>query len=175
MKNKNLSELEEAAGILYLEPSFCRFEKAGDFLSCTLCREDETHYKRISLHRMFPYDTPYGYISVLNTESEEIGIIRDITLFGDEVSEYLRLELDRKYYVCKLRGVLSVKDRFGFSYWKAISDDGDVTFTLRDAFNNIRKNSDGTVFITDIDSNSYALPPVETLDAKSRRCVELYL
>ena len=87
----------------------------------------------------------------------------------------LTRELERKYYVCELKSVTSVKDRFGFSYWKTQSADGEVTFTIRDTHNSLRQNIDGKISISDIDGNRYILPSIEQLDKKSRRLVELYL
>ena len=48
-------------------------------------------------------------------------------------------------------------------------------FTIRDAHNSIRLNRENEVLINDIDGNRYILPPLSTLDKKSRRLLELYL
>jgi len=168
-------ELLDAAGIVYLNNENCKFEKNGDFVSLTLKSSEETSYPRVNLHRLFPFDNPYNYISVLDSESQEIGIIADLNVFGKECRDLLTRELERKYYVCELKSVTSVKDRFGFSYWKTQSADGEVTFTIRDTHNSLRQNIDGKISISDIDGNRYILPPIEKLDKKSRRLVELYL
>lgn len=168
-------ELLDAAGIVYLTKENCRFDKNGDFVSLTVNSPEETTYPRVNLHRLFPFDNPYNYISVLDSESQEIGIIADLKVFDEKTKEILINELERKYYVCALTSVTSVKDRFGFSYWKAQSGDGEVTFTIRDTHNSLRQNLDGMISISDIDGNRYTLPALEQLDKKSRRLVELYL
>jgi len=105
----------------------------------------------------------------------EIGIISKITDLGEKAEKLILDELKRKYYICKLKSVISIKDRFGFSYWKALSDDGEVSFTIRDAHNSIRTNSDGKILLSDIDNNRYELEPFDTLDAKTRKKIELYV
>ena len=169
------NELLEAAGIVYLTKDNCSFEKNGDFLSLTICSDEEKKYSRVNLHRMFPFDMPYKYISVLDMESVEIGIIAYTDIFDRDISELIKAEIDRKYYVSKINSVTSVRDRFGFSYWKTQSDNGEVIFTIRDAHNSIRLNRENEVLINDIDGNRYILPPLSTLDKKSRRLLELYL
>ena len=168
-------ELLDAAGIVYLTGDNCQFEKNGDFVSLKIKSTEETFYQRVTLHRLFPFDNPFNFISVLDSESQEIGIISDLNAFDEDVKNIIVSELERKYYVCTLTSITSVKDRFGFSYWKTQSADGEVTFTIRDTHNSLRQNIDGKISISDIDGNRYILPPIEQLDKKSRRLVELYL
>lgn len=176
MKTHNESALLEAAGILYLSPDNCSFSVNGDFLSVTLTHGGEVKsYSKVSLHRLFPYDKRDEFISVLDEDKVEIGIIETLDIFDDATHELLRGELKRKYYICHLTSVLSISDRFGFAYWKALSKDGEVTFTVRDAHNSIRTGSDGRITITDIDKNRYELAPFDTLDQKTRRRIELYV
>ncbi|MBQ8524339.1 MAG: DUF1854 domain-containing protein [Clostridia bacterium] len=175
MNIRNENELLDAAGIVYLTPENCTFAKKGDFLSVTLKESDRASYEKVSLHRLFPYDKRDEYISVLDTDNAEIGIITKLDNFKGEENELLCAELKRKYYICKLLSVLSVRDRFGFSYWKAMSADGEVSFTIRDAHNSIRTNSNGKIQLTDIDNNRYELEPFDTLDSKTRKRIELYV
>lgn len=175
-KTHNESELLEAAGIVYLTSENSSFEKKGDFLSVTVKKDGEAETTdKVSLHRLFPYDKRDEYISVLNSDNTEIGIVASLDLFEGKEKDLLTAELKRKYYICKLVSVLSIRDRFGFSYWKALSVDGEVTFTVRDAHNSIRTNSDGKIQITDIDNNRYELEPYATLDAKTKKRIELYV
>ena len=170
------SRLIEAAGIVYLTEENCKFTKNGDFLGLDYDKGGETvKYERVNLHRMFPFNIPFKYISVLNTDSEEIGIISSLTDFGSETEALLKKELERKYYVCELVSLISVKDRFGFSYWKAIGTDGEISFTIKDVHSSVRLDGLGNIMISDIDGNRYTLPSVDRLDSKSKKLIELYL
>ena len=135
----------------------------------------ESIYNRVNLRRMFPYDKPFSYISVLDSDDTEIGMIKELSDFPEDTFELLKSELERKYYICHLLSIISVKDRFGFSHWKCKTVDGTVTFTIRDVNNNIRQKPNGSVMLTDVDSNRYEIDSPEKLDKKSRKRIELYL
>lgn len=176
MNTNKDTRLIKAAGIVYLTAENCKFTKNGDFLGMEFeSGDNKVNYERISLHRMFPFNIPFKYISVLNTDSEEIGIISDLSDFDSNTEILLKNELERKYYVCELSALISVKDRFGFSYWKAKGADGDISFTIKDVHSSIRLDGLGNIMISDIDGNRYSLPSTDKLDSKSKKLIELYL
>lgn len=176
MDNNKDTRLIEAAGIVYLTEDNCKFTKNGDFLGMEYKNGEEiVKFERVNLHRMFPFNIPFKYISVLNSDTEEIGIISDLSIFDNETEVLLKNELERKYYVCELKGLISVKDRFGFSYWKAKGADGEISFTIKDVHSSVRLDGLGNIMISDIDSNRYSLPSVDKLDNKSKKLIELYL
>ena len=166
-------ELEAAAGIVYLTPDKYVFSKNGDFLSLRVVDEDK-YYPRVNLHRLFPFDNPYSLISVLDPDTVEIGIIEDVGNFGEQ-SKLIKDEIDRKYYVCELKALKSVKDSWSSSTWNAVDATGDIMFTVKAPYNNVHKCRDGRILIIDSDENRYVLDPVEKLDRTTRRLIELYL
>ncbi len=135
--------------------------------------------ERIFLSRAFPFDMPEEYISVLDKDKKEIGFIRSLDDFDGEARELLKNELNAKYYTPVIKKILSVKERYGFSYWKCECEFGEKSFTLQDTFRSIIKatNPDGSerIFILDVDGNRYEIPNVETLDRQSYKKIELYL
>lgn len=134
---------------------------------------------RIFLSRAFPFDMPFDYISVLDKDKKEIGFIRSINDFDEPQRTLLKNELDTKYYTPTIKRILSVKERYGFSYWKTECEFGEKSFTLQDTFRSIIKasNPDGSerVFILDVDGNRYEIPCIEALDRQSYKKIELYL
>lgn len=135
--------------------------------------------ERIFLSRAFPFDMPYDYISVLDKDKKEIGFIRSLDDFDEPDKTLLIHELEAKYYTPVIKKILSVKERYGFSYWKCECEFGEKSFTLQDTFRSIIKatNGDGTerVYILDVDGNRYEIPDVEALDRQSYKKIELYL
>ena len=130
---------------------------------------------RVLLHRDFPFEFPFAYISVMNTDSMELAFIKDIELFADEEKEILVRELERKYYSPEILKIHSVKERFGFSYWDVETPGGRVTFTLQDTFKSISRAGDNRLFFFDVDGNRFTIKDVEKLDRKSHKKIELYL
>lgn len=173
--------LSEVIAVIYITKDNSKFELCNDFIKMTLTAPNEEGivetktYDRIFLHRAFPFDYPYAYISVLDMDSKELGLIQNLDALDKDVSEMLRAELDRKYYTPVIRQILSVKDKFGFSYWKVITDEGELTFTMRDTFSNLLKVGGGRIFVNDIDGNRYEIPDLEKLDRKSFKKIELFL
>ncbi|MBE6687753.1 MAG: DUF1854 domain-containing protein [Ruminococcaceae bacterium] len=132
-----------------------------------------TGKRRAFLHRAFPFDKPYEYISV-SDDNGEIGIIFNTRDFA-ETASLLDNELDSKYFAPKIEKVLSLKERFGYSYWKVKCDRGNYDFTVKDTFKSIIHVSQDRVFILDVDSNRFEIESLEALDKKSFRKIELYL
>ena len=134
---------------------------------------------RIFLSRAFPFDMPHDYISVLDKDKKEIGFIRSIDDFDEPQRSMLLHELDAKYYTPTIKKIYSVKERYGFSYWKTECEFGEKSFTLQDTYRSIIKasNPDGSerLFILDVDGNRYEIPDVEKLDRQSFKKIELYL
>ena len=135
--------------------------------------------ERIFLSRAFPFDMPRDYISVLDKDKKEIGFIRSLDDFDEPQRSMLMRELESKYYTPTIKRIYSVKERYGFSYWKTECEFGEKSFTLQDTYRSIIKtsNPDGSerLFILDVDGNRYEIPDVEKLDRKSFKKIELYL
>ena len=176
-KNTEATALGSVVAVRYITAENAKFEKKSDFVKMTVTlpddegREETKTYDRIFLHRAFPFDFPYAYISVLDGDSKEIGIIADVDALGPEAAALLREELDRKYFT----PVMSVKDKFGYSYWKVRTDEGEMEFTMRDTFSNLLKVGGTRIFATDIDGNRFEIPDIEALDRKSFKRIELFL
>lgn len=181
MAEQNKTALREVVSVAYITKDNAKFEKANDFIKMTVTLPneegvpEEKTYDRIFLHRAFPFDMPYAYISVLDIESKEIGLIADVDAFDEASSALLHDELDRKYYTPVIKQILSVKDKFGFSYWKVVTDEGEIEFTMRDTFSNLLKVGGTRIFVNDIDGNRYEIPDLEALDHKSFKKIELFL
>ena len=174
--NENKYTLADAAGIVYLDLTNSSFFKNGDFIGAKIKGEDgEECYERVWLHRSFPLDMPYKYISVQNEDSEEIGLIKDISVFDDEMQELIKAELSRKYYTPEIERIVTLKETRGFSFWKIKADCGELTFTVQDTSKSIMKVGADRAFVFDICGNRYEIKSLSALDKKSYRKIELYL
>lgn len=129
--------------------------------------------RRVFLHRAFPFDRPYEFISV-SDDNGEIGIIYDLGDFAD-AKDILKNELDSKYFAPKIQKITSLKERFGYSYWKVKCDRGDYEFTVKDTFRSIIHVSEDRVFVLDVDSNRFEIESLSSLDKNSFRKIELYI
>ncbi len=133
-------------------------------------------WERVFLHIAFPFDVPNEYISVLDKDNKEIGMIRSLDGLKAETQALLRAELARKYYAPAITKILSVKERYGFSYWQVVLSDGRaLSFTVQDTYRSILKITYQHIFIIDVDGNRFEISDVEALDHASYKKIELYL
>ena len=145
----------------------------GGFLYKSAPKEAEP--QRVVLHRNFPYEFLWEYISVLNMDNMELATIRTVDDFAGEEKKMIIRELERKYYSPVIKKIYSVKERFGFSYWDAETTGGRLTFTLQDTFRSIIRAGEGRLFILDVDGNRFVIEDADALDRKSRKKIELFL
>ncbi len=130
---------------------------------------------RVFFHRAFPFDTPDEFISVLDKDGKEYGVIRRITDFPENDAALIRHELERKYFMPEIRKIDSLKARFGYTYWEVETDRGHLSFAIHDTFRNIAHVGENRIVISDVDGNRYGITDVSALDRASYRRIELYL
>ena len=110
MDNNNEIMLEDAARIIKLDASNASFEMKNGFLTLTLTENgEEKHYDRVFLHRAFPHELLWEYISVTGEENREIGLIYNLEDFDEDGKMILRTEIERKYYSPVISEINSVK------------------------------------------------------------------
>ena len=170
-KDKKERTLKEISKTLWLTSENASFFLKNGFLYIRLDEKEQ----RAFLCRQFPFEKLWEFISVLDDDKQEIGIVRDIQLFEGETRTLLETELRRRYYSPVVERILHVKERYGFSYWKVHTTDGDVSFTLHDTFRSIIHAGDNRLIFMDVDGNRFEIPNVEALDRKSYKKIELYL
>ena len=137
---------------------------------------EEKVYDRVFLHRNFPFELLWEYVSVLDSDQIEIGIIFKVDDFEGEAKELLVKELQRKYYEPKIKTIVSLKERYGFSYWNVVCEDGrNVKFTMQDTFRNIIHVGDDRAILLDVDGNRFVIESIMGLDKKSHKKIELYM
>lgn len=131
--------------------------------------------KRVKLCRAFPFEFQWEYISVMDEDENEIGLIRNVEDFEDESKEHLITELRRRYYAPVIKQILRVKERYGFSFWKVKTADGEINFTLRDTYRSMMRTGENSVVLMDVDGNRFEIADIKALDRKSYKKIELYL
>ena len=169
--------LEEAAKIHRLDSSNAEFFTKNGFLALKLKDGDEEiTVDRVFLHRAFPFELLWKYISVISDDGKEKGVIYDINDFPEDVTALIKTELERKYYSPTIKSIDSLKERYGFSYWKVTLSDGrSLNFTMQDTFRNIIRVGDDGAILLDVDGNRFVIKSIVALDKRSYRRIELYL
>ena len=189
MAEENLDDLFEKERVsVALTPQNAVFKRSGGgLISLDLKNTGENgepvdeFFERIVIFRCFPITNPDEFLSVREPDSKkmgrgkEIGMIRYMKDFPEEQQKLFLEELDRRYFSPEITKILSVKDKFGYTYWEAETDAGHMTFILINPFSNIRSLEDGRIFINDIDGNSFQIKDPAKLDANSFKKIEIYV
>ncbi len=169
-----LSDLKELEAALSLTPKNASFFPSSNGL--LMAKISEGNYEgRVFLARAFPFKTEEEYISVQNEEKEEIGMIRALSDFDKETVELLRQELEKKYFAPKISKIVKLSTRFGMSYWDCETDQGPMTFTVKDTNRSLLRTGEDRVFVVDHDGCRYEIPSLARLDKKSLGKIEMYL
>lgn len=177
MNDNKKFTLADAAGIVYLTPENARFFKEGDFIGAEIKTEagEAVRHERVWLHRSFPFDRPFEYISVQNKDQEELGLIKNVSVFDGNGADVITSELERKYYTPVITKIMTLKETRGFSFWRVMTETGEQNFTLQDTSKSISRIGEDRAFVFDICGNRYEIKSLSALDKNSYRKLELYL
>lgn len=184
-QDENLEELffKKRKSVELTQENAKFFRSEGGLVSLTLTNEDgsEEFFERVLPIRSFPITEPEEFISIREPETkdkgkgDEIGMIRRMSDFPEDVQTLLREELSRRYFTPEILKIFSVKEKFGYSYWEVQTSSGKISFVMTTPSSNIRTLEDGRVFIHDIDGNCFAITDPTRLDKASFRHIEIYM
>lgn len=167
---------DSAASIKKINKDNAEFFTKNGFLALNFKDEELKTYDRVFLHRIFPFELFWEYISVLDSEQNEIGVIYSVEDFPEEIKALLKNELAKKYYQPKIKTIRSLKERYGFSYWNVLTKDNrNINFTMQDTFRNIIRIGEDRAILLDVDGNRFIIESIAALDKKSHKKIELYL
>lgn len=166
-----------------LTPENARFTRSMGGLISLAMDGPEGHevFERVIVLRSFPVTAPDEFLSVREPDTRkkgrgaELGMIRRLSDFDEETRALINEEMARRYFTPEIKRILSVKDKFGYSYWEAETTAGKVSFVLNNPFSQIRVLEDLRVYISDMDGNSFVIPDPAKLDRASYRRIEVYI
>ncbi len=171
-KSKKERTLKELSVTNWLTPQNAAFFSKNGFL---YIKQPEKEDARVFLYREFPFELQWEFISVMDGAQQEIGILRNLEPFDAETQDLLKNELKRRYYMPVIEKILSMKERYGFSYWKVVTPEGEMSFTLQDTFRSIVHVDEKRLLLLDVNGNRFEIPDATALDRKSYKKIELYL
>ncbi len=177
MTEKNTADIsstisENSLKTEYLSKDECEFfATASGFLGAKI-RGNE--YKRVILSRAMPLTMPDSYICVYDMDFKELGIVENISDFGEEQSKLIENELSQRYFCPAITQIISVKEKFGNFYFDVMIGDFKKSFTVKNITRSIRYHGKGFDLI-DVDGNRYRIEDYEKINSKSRRQLDPYL
>ena len=108
---------------------------------------------------------------MLDSDGNEIGIIRDVNDLAGESKEVVERVLDNFYMIPKITRFIKMTEKFKIWMWTAETDRGVFTFEIRNHLTALKPLYDGRILIKDADDNRYEIPDVNRLDSRSRKMI----
>lgn len=125
----------------------------------------------VELRRMFPITGLTKYIALVDSEGEQIAIIRDLNDLMEESRVVAEKVLEEYYMIPRITKFLKMSQKFKIWMWTAETDKGVCTFEIRNHITAVKPLYDGRVLIKDANDNRYEIPDVKQLDKKSLKMI----
>ena len=151
----------------YLDPATTIFETAPDGTLRVLVPDDRCGL-RVDSHRAFPLSHPEEYIVLRDGAGTEIGLLRNLTDLPPAAATLVREQLQRRYFLPQVTGILDIAERFGSSVWELETDRGRCSVTTRQMNESVFEIDPGRFLITDVEGNRYEVKDLDALDEISR-------
>jgi hypothetical protein len=132
------------------------------------------HYQ-VRLAQSFPVTRRRRFVFLYDREGNEIGILPDLRGLDADSEQTARRELDRSYFLSRIKRIVRVEERYGLATWHVITDRGPRSFAVRSRSENIWWIGPGRVLIRDPDGNRYEIRNVDKLDHHSRVLLDLHV
>ena len=130
--------------------------------------ENGVKFESLEPRRLFPVSNLERYITLLNTDGEEVAVIREISGLSEESAKAIRASLEDYYLVPKITRIIAVTERYGTLRWEVETDRGVKSFDIRNRNPDITVAKNGSVRVRDADDNRYVIDDYKALDAHSR-------
>lgn len=161
-----MSEIKKVSERLFVDGE-CRIERYENNL-VTLTAGDRV-IEALEPRRLFPVSRASVYITLLDRDGVEVGVVRDMTKLDPVSRKTLEESLDDYYLVPHILAILSVTDKYGTLHFTVATDRGEKSFDVRDRNHDIKAYRDGRVRVRDSDDNRYVIDDWKQLDKASRR------
>ena len=128
-------------------------------------------FTELEARRMFPITGLRKYISLIDTEGNEIAIIRNIDDLLPESKAVIEKCLDEYYMIPRITRFIKMSEKFKIWMWTAETDKGIFTFEIRNHITAVKPLYDNRILIKDANHNRYEIPDYTKLDKKSQKLI----
>ncbi len=158
----------------YIDADMARFTGCG---TATVDMElfDGRRFESLEPHRLFPLSGVDKYISLLDSDGNEVAIIRDMTTLPPSDRAVIEKCLGEYYFIPKITRIDSLTEKFGMITIAAQTDRGQVSISIRGIVHSLKLIHGTRVLIRDTNDNRYEIPDLRELDRHSQQLIDSYL
>ncbi len=142
------------------------FEPSG-FCTVDMILKDGSRISSLEPRRLFPVNYSDRYISLLDGDGREHGIIRDISALSERSAEAIQAALDEYYIIPRITEVLEVYEKGSVNRWTVMTNRGKCSFQINSRYSDIKPYPSGRVLVRDSNDNRYEIEDVKKLSRHS--------
>lgn len=131
---------------------------------------DAAPVENVRLARCFPWLRPQEFISIRDSEGNEVALIEEMGSLAQPVRELVERELAAHEFLPCILAVRSVDDRFDVMVWQVQTDRGAIELQVKHT-EDVRELPGGRIAIRDYAGGLFLIPDLGALDARSQRLV----
>ncbi len=131
-------------------------------------------HRDVSVVPLFPVETPGAWVSILNSDGEELLCLSDMSQLSPINRELIEKELEYREFVPQIERVLWVSGTQEPCEWEVETNYGKTRFVLNSE-EDVRRIGSWTVHFMDANGSRFRVDDVRRLDSRSRSYVEWYL
>lgn len=135
---------------------------------------DGSTHTKVEPVRSFPLSETVRFITLLDSEGDEIGIVEDARKLAPQSQDVLIEELEKRYFMPRITKINSLDGQFGVTLWDVETTQGPVEFGMRTRYDIVTLGN-GRVLIKDADGNRYEIENYNKLDQKSYALLQTQL
>ncbi len=137
-----------------------------------LALHDTVTFPNVRVRRAFPLSQPRRYVGFANNRDESITILRSLKGLDADSARIIKEELRKRYLGSVILDVYVMRERYGVSHWRVLTDRGEKEFDVRGLRDNIFDLGPRRLLIIDVDGNRYEIPDYGRLSPRARRQIE---
>lgn len=137
--------------------------------------EDGTKYEKLLPKKLFPTSNSNEYISLLNSDNDEICILRSVENLEGESKKALVEALEECFRVPTITKIYELTDKFGLVKMDCETNLGRVRFTVKNRQYSIKKMSEKKFMVIDVNDNRYIIEDYYAMDKQSRAFMYSYI
>ena len=139
-----------------------------------LCAVDGSIHDPVIVVRAFPVSAPDSGFSLMSADGHELAWIDRLDSLDPELRTLIEQGLDEREFMPVIARLIGVSGFVTPCTWHVDTDRGPARFVLKGE-EDIRRNGNGALLITDSDGIHYLLRDVGALDRASRRILDRFL
>lgn len=131
---------------------------------------DGTRHRDVDVRRGFPFSAPEGGVAVLASGGGELAWIDSLAACDPPLAGMVEVILAEREFMPRVERIVAVKEGRP-TEWSVVTDRGPHRFSVAHP-DDVSRQPDGGVVLTDTDGIRYRVPPATALDSRSQRLLE---